>query len=1257
MASYVEMTEGTISTTSAEKGDEIKCHFKIENISSKYRQVWWSIHDHNAKKRLKSGTKWLSVGSTLGITKYIDMPNSDMHIKYWTGIVQPDDSWAWTDNYDCGTIDLVAETTEGSIFVRARSSRTNAYLDASVYVDSTKVGMTNGSSGLTVPVPGEYSYNLKVKHDDYQDWTESIIVLRGQQVSKIADMVPEPTDATLYIRVYSSETGSAIDAKVYVDDSYVGTTDGTSGLTKTVSVGYHTILLKKDDYQDYTVDPAIYFNAGDLKSVSEFLDPEVQVGSVYVTTVDGWTDAVITGAKVYVGGVDTGETTPCTLDLEPRAVLGYEFTATKDHFTAPANQHVVNANETSSLEIRMQAIGMQCDISLGSIVKPDVFPPPPPTISLPSPLFGFKIPFDVGDFTYYGIGWLASLYNPSPATVASALAKSLVVTVNGAEVTPIYTTGTEDVSFDLLAILQNMDLSDISDLEIEITYATRLWFNTFDFEDNEAINTSTATVTIPISNPFCTIAPDLSGLPVEIPVLLNPATFLPSFDTGAATLPIDFTAVCEGLSSTPTAIPMSLIMSDGGTGIVERSAKPGTPQNIDISSIILAYLNSFDTLPNPANYDNLDVSFAIEYMAKWDGTDFSEPTTTATTTIPLVVADYGGMCDLTGYVTTESLYLPMLPTSLDLAACNVSLHLSKNVCDGTDRTLVEILSAATLGGGIAFVYHTQVAAVNLIGILPVNTSGEGTLNITPLLVAHPLLFIDQPDEITLIVKFASVVTFFAPVSVAYSEETRHISVHYAEPGDIFCDLVAAIDMPSLPLRMSALGLSLDTTDPQTLGLTLAPTCDAGAPDNPFNGLECASLAVGGVTFANLPSYDTSGYASVDLATHSFTLLGEILENLAEGAASGTLAIDVTYPLTVKYSSPTVQEWETTTVNVPFNIEHDTPPECVLTAADYITCDGIMIPIRMCQLDGSKIDIVPTPTCPEGPAPPCVLTADDYITCDGVPIPIRMCLPDGSKVDIVPTPTCPEGPAPPCVLTADDFLACPDGSVIQINECVNNVKVPTGATCDVTPPPEPEPECVDGARQGLYLCSDGKTIVADIVCVNGVWVPGPTCPDTPQCTSDQVIHCQDGSTVTVTKCVNGLWVPVEGAKCPEPEPDTKMVYVIAPLLSRVGKKVKIVGISYCGVTKVGGEKAWVTVNGKLLTTTTTRAGELKATWTPIVPGLYTICVSIPESSSCKSSASSCTVMQVVEELTADEIAASEAEFESAKEWIGQVMERI
>ncbi|MFQ6056769.1 MAG: PEGA domain-containing protein, partial [Methanosarcinales archaeon] len=111
------------------------------------------------------------------------------------------------------------------------------------------------------------------KKSGYEDYTETVRVYAGKtvSVSKTLTLIPTPT-ATMtpafgYISVFSRPFG----ASIYVDGNYKGTTpeittDASieSNIIK-VSVGIHTIKLKKSGYEDYT--ETVRVSAGETVSI------------------------------------------------------------------------------------------------------------------------------------------------------------------------------------------------------------------------------------------------------------------------------------------------------------------------------------------------------------------------------------------------------------------------------------------------------------------------------------------------------------------------------------------------------------------------------------------------------------------------------------------------------------------------------------------------------------------------------------------------------------------------------------------------------------------------------------------------------------------------------------------------------------------------------------------------------------------------------------------------------------------------------
>ncbi len=928
-----------------------------------------------------------------------------------------------------------------------------------------------------------------------------------------------PTEGTLKVRAYDTDTGVFLfNASVYIDGIYYGQTLGAASLISTVAPGFHTITLSKDGYNTKVINT--YVSAGVTVSEDGGMDPDAQIGHVNVTTVDAWTDTPITGAKIYVGGSDTGKTTPCTIDVAPRAILGHQFIATKDHFADAAPIRVITAGE-NNLEIRMQALGMQCDISIGSIEAPDVFPPPPLPTGLPSLLFGFKIPFTAGEFTYYGIGWVTSIvHTPSAVDVTNAFAKSLVVKVNGVTVSPTPVKGTGDISFDLLSILQGMNLSSVTDLKIEITHATRIWFDTSGYENTTILETTTETITIPVTLGFCSFAPVMSG-PAEIPITIP---FLPTLPPaiGSSVLDINLGASCKNLAP-PSAVPIKIFLFGSDTPAIDMSVSP-TSYTPDLSSYILSAITAMISAGTPIP-DRMSVLLNCPEGYSADG--FATTMTGADISIPLPG-------------TTPPAPLVCIPFISNLSLPELQLTMTAGGVPGippTDPVTFAASMDCTQGGAAVNPTFPFTAVAKLHGdsnlasgsgdvITSTINVGDGSNEITDLAMDLILLLSTGKIDPTTQSLYYEIKYPIKIVDGVPSAETKTVSGIIGVsvpappgPGDIFCNITADLTAPdTIPLG-ATLMLPPGTTD-LMVDLDLSAFCGDEAPTNPFSGLY-ATVYVNGTSLSYLYP-DSGGKCSLNLATYWST----IMSTIASGAR--TIELEIQYPERVKYSTPSVQDWGTETKTI--NLDIPEPPVCVLTAADYFTC--------------------------------------------------------------------------------------PDGAVIQLNECVNGVKMPTGATC---PPPDVTPECVLTAAD-YFTCPDGTVI--------------------------PLYECDaDGNKVST------------GRTCPPVDIREKTVYVTTPMVTRAGTRVSIVAFVRCGTEKSSGEEATVTANGVIITTTHTRSGKVDVSWIPVDAGLYTICVDVPASSLCGEGASSCTYLRVVSELSPPEIAAAEEEFNTAKDRIGEMMERI
>jgi len=241
--------------------------------------------------------------------------------------------------------------------------------------------------------------------------------------------------------------------------------------------------------------------------------------------------------------------------------------------------------------------------------------------------------------------------------------------------------------------------------------------------------------------------------------------------------------------------------------------------------------------------------------------------------------------------------------------------------------------------------------------------------------------------------------------------------------DIFCDLaVTASDPGVIPFDIPIVGALPTLAVPIPITSTFRAVCDNEAPADLLTYIT-AEVRVNDVLFGTIRP-DSAGIVNLDLATNTAWL-----SSIVPGAT--TMELKIRFPAQLKCSVPTPIGSQEYTKAIRIDVKVPEIPECVITDADFFTCpDGTVIQINEC-VNGVKVPIVPTPTCPVVP-PECVITDADFFTCpDGTVIQLLECV-NGVKVPIVPIPTCPVAP-PECVITEFDFYTCPDGTVIQLKE--------------------------------------------------------------------------------------------------------------------------------------------------------------------------------------------------------------------------------
>jgi hypothetical protein len=178
---------------------------------------------------------------------------------------------------------LVPVVQTGNIYVNTNPSGASAILD-------------NGYDQLTTP--GTFNavstgwHNVQVSKSGYQLYSTSIEVKPGQTSNVYATLVQNTQYGSI------SVTSLPVGASLYVDTIYQGLTNQIVG---SLSVGSHTVTLKKSGYKDFTQTATV--NNAQTTSLSITLSPLASP-----TTGDLDVSSTPYGASVYLNGDYQGET-------------------------------------------------------------------------------------------------------------------------------------------------------------------------------------------------------------------------------------------------------------------------------------------------------------------------------------------------------------------------------------------------------------------------------------------------------------------------------------------------------------------------------------------------------------------------------------------------------------------------------------------------------------------------------------------------------------------------------------------------------------------------------------------------------------------------------------------------------------------------------------------------------------------------------------------------------------------------------------
>jgi hypothetical protein len=138
---------------------------------------------------------------------------------------------------------------------------------AAVYVNENYQGITYPGDPVYVTQLAPGTYNVRLVMQDYQSFTQTIVVLPGITGQIIAPMAPELSpvpDTTGQLIVSSTPSGAGI----YLDNKYSGV---TPIVLANIPAGSHTVVLRQAGYAEWT--SAVTVTGGSYTEISVTLVP------------------------------------------------------------------------------------------------------------------------------------------------------------------------------------------------------------------------------------------------------------------------------------------------------------------------------------------------------------------------------------------------------------------------------------------------------------------------------------------------------------------------------------------------------------------------------------------------------------------------------------------------------------------------------------------------------------------------------------------------------------------------------------------------------------------------------------------------------------------------------------------------------------------------------------------------------------------------------------------------------------------------
>lgn len=219
--------------------------------------------------------------------------------------------------------------------------------DAEIFIDGVSKGITDQRGALTIDLPRDKVYQIKIRKEGYQDYTEKRIISNDEALVTLS-LVKAPS--TVFIFVYDEAKMPVENAEIFLEGTLAGTTNAFGRATlENLTMGEYPLSVRRPGYRNQSGTLEVTEMAGELGIQLEYATANLTIATV------GTDNKPLPETQISINGKPLGTTDQQgRFSTKLRLNTPYTINATKSGYNSAAVQTEINSTAPPELIIPLQ---------------------------------------------------------------------------------------------------------------------------------------------------------------------------------------------------------------------------------------------------------------------------------------------------------------------------------------------------------------------------------------------------------------------------------------------------------------------------------------------------------------------------------------------------------------------------------------------------------------------------------------------------------------------------------------------------------------------------------------------------------------------------------------------------------------------------------------------------------------------------------------------------------------------------------------